>query len=96
MEVKNELIALQHELFDFSKRNPLVHVNFSSCFFPEDDSDQAAILKKIHKKSEFYWKEYGLATCLEVHVFIRWSPPQKKEVFTQGVLHLSLLQTCVN
>lgn len=91
MEVKNELIALQQTLFDFSKRNPLVHVNFSSCFFPEDDSDQAAILKKIHKKSEFYWKEYGLAACLEVHVFIRWSPPQKEGVHSPKVFYTSPL-----
>ncbi len=91
MELTNELIALQQTLFDFSKRNPLVNVNFKSCYFPDEPVDQTAILKKLHKKSEFYWKEYGLATCLEVHVFIRWSPPQKEGGFSPKVFYTSPL-----
>jgi superfamily I DNA and/or RNA helicase len=91
MEVTSELIALQHALFDFSKRNPLVNVNFKSCYFPDEPVDQTSILKKLHKKSEFYWKEYGLATSLDVYLFIRWSPPQKMGGTSAKVFYTSPL-----
>ncbi len=73
MTVENDLIALQKALFDFSKRNPFVHVKENKLWNPAD-SDGNKLPEKIFKKANYYWKEYGLETTLDVAVFIKWSP----------------------
>ncbi|MBL4664328.1 MAG: hypothetical protein JKY22_12425, partial [Flavobacteriaceae bacterium] len=74
MTIENELKALQKALFDFSKRNPFVHVQESKLWNPADN-DAVKLPEKIFKKANYYWREFGLETTLDVAVFIKWSPP---------------------
>ncbi|MFT5820492.1 MAG: Cdc6-like AAA superfamily ATPase [Crocinitomix sp.] len=76
MIVEKELIALQKALFDFSKRNPFVHIQEKKLWNPADN-DGLKLPEKIYKKANYYWKEYGLETTLDVEVFIKWSPPNE-------------------
>ncbi|NOQ70650.1 MAG: hypothetical protein GQ574_01530 [Crocinitomix sp.] len=76
MTIEKDLLALQKALFDFSKRNPFVHVNENKLWNPAD-TDGIKLPEKIFKKANYYWKEYGLETTLDVAVFIKWSPPNE-------------------
>ena len=74
MDVKSDLIALRKALFDFSKRNPFVHIKRNKLWFP-DQNPVFGSPEKLYQKANYYQKEYGLDTALEVHVFIKWKPP---------------------
>ncbi len=75
MSLTKELVDLQKELFDFSKRNPFVQVNLDHLWWLECNLDQTKVIEKLYQKSNFYWTEYGLETTLEVALFLKWSPP---------------------
>lgn len=77
MDIREHLIALKKDLFDFSKRNPFVHIQANKLWFLSDEDTEARAAKLL-KQADFYWKEYGLETSLEVAVFIKWSPPVVK------------------
>lgn len=83
MTVRNDLIGLQKALFDFSKRNPFVHVRQKNLWNPNEVGD-LKLPEKLFKKANYYWKEYGLETTLEVHVFIKWIPPNEGGAFNKS------------
>lgn len=78
MNIQEHLIALKKDLFDFSKRNPFVHIKANKLWFLSDEETTARAAKLL-KQADYYWKEYGLETSLEVAVFIKWSPPMVKQ-----------------
>lgn len=78
MDIRDDLIILQKALFDFSKRNPLVHARPKQLWFPEEDSGYSQP-QKLFGKANFYRKEYGLETTLDVRIFIKWAPPAQSE-----------------
>lgn len=79
MTVVEDLIGLQKALFDFSKRNPFVHVHEKNLWNPKESND-LKLPEKLFKKANYYWKEYGLETTLEVNVFIKWAPPTEGSI----------------
>ncbi len=59
-------------------------------WFVENESADLSLAKKLHGKSTFYKKEYGLDTSLKVHVFVKWKIPNRDIFFTSPLIY----QTC--
>ena len=74
MEMREQLNELKNALFDFSRRNPLVNSRPQTLWFIDHDTDQKNA-ERIYRKSNFFKREYGLDTVLDVRLFIKWSPP---------------------
>lgn len=74
MDAKQDLIGLQKALFDFSRRNPFVHIQPNK-LWSKSQSESNNTPEKLYQKASFYWKEYGLETTLDVDCFIKWLPP---------------------
>lgn len=76
MELHEELDGLKNALFDFTKRNPLVHVQQKALWLLDDDQSDLKLPDRIYRKAQFFMREYGLETTLDVRLFIKWRPPQ--------------------
>jgi superfamily I DNA and/or RNA helicase len=72
MNVNDRLDDLKNALFDFSKRNPLVQIKPSAIWWLTDDKRA----DRVYKKAQFFLREYGLETTLDVRLFLKWSPPK--------------------
>jgi len=64
---------LQKDLYDLSARSPFVNVRTKDLWFYEEQSEQLAIARKLHKKAQFFKKEYALDTALNVKVYLKWT-----------------------
>ncbi len=82
MNLDKDLIGLRNTLFDFSKRNPFVHLQQDKVWW-DIENGREEIAEKLFKKAEYYKKEYGLETTLKIAVFIKWSPPNHHEGLNQ-------------
>lgn len=65
---------MKKALFDLSSRNPFINVRTNQLWVNGTENEDT--LKKLHSKSQFLLKEYGLETTLQVEVFLKWTHSQ--------------------
>ena len=82
MSVVDQLSELKIALFDFSKRNPLVHIKPQAVWWLNDDKKAYS----VYKKAQFFLREYGLETTLDVRLFIKWSPSKSSTDSTKDFI----------
>ena len=80
-----QLSDLHRELFDLSSRNPLINLKTEKLYFPENPDEK--LLKKLHGKSSFYLKEYGLETSLYITHFLKWKAPDRENYFVSPLIY---------
>jgi len=86
--ITNVLGNLQEQLYDISAKNPFVHVKPSKLYqYGSEINRQQERLASIHKKQNFYLKEFGLETTLFVSLFIKWKHPQKEKYYCSPILY---------
>ncbi len=87
IDIEQALINLQNKLYDISRRNPFVDVKTEKLWFQTESNIDQTKVKKIFTKQNFFLKEYGLETTLNIGLFLKWKMPAKDYFYCSPLLY---------